>query len=370
MAALPQLRRALAASSPSSRTPRAAPAADPPRWRRPRRGHRASSSARPARPAPPSWRCSRPPPLPRAQPPPTTGSAARAPGCWPCRRTTSPASRCCCGAWRPAPSPASSTSRTASPPDAFVDAARGASTATGATPPSCPPSSCGCCRTRHATAALAGFDAVLVGGAASPPALLARAREAGVPVVTTYGMSETCGGCVYDGIPLSCTEIRVDDDGRHPCSAATPSPRATSAGPDLTAAAFSIDDEDAGGSAPTTSATATSRALARRRPPRRPHHDRWPQGRASSRRGGPDQHSRHRGGGGRGRRPTTTGARSSAPPSSFARDAGARPRGTHGGRAARAAARHTPGARPAPTAPGAARDPPARTGQGGPGGGR
>ncbi len=51
--------------------------------------------------------------------------------------------------------------------------------------------------------ALRGFDAVLLGGAAAPAALLARARAAGVPVVATYGMSETSGGCVYDGLPLS-----------------------------------------------------------------------------------------------------------------------------------------------------------------------
>jgi O-succinylbenzoic acid--CoA ligase len=73
----------------------------------------------------------------------------------------------------------------------------------------------------RATAALAEFEAVLVGGAASPPALLAGARDAGVSVVTTYGMSETCGGCVYDGIPLSHTEIRLDDDGRIHLAGAT-----------------------------------------------------------------------------------------------------------------------------------------------------
>ena len=48
------------------------------------------------------------------------------------------------------------------------------------------------------------FDAVLVGGAATAPALLAAARvRTGVAVVTTYGMTETCGGCVYDGRPLA-----------------------------------------------------------------------------------------------------------------------------------------------------------------------
>jgi O-succinylbenzoic acid--CoA ligase len=47
-----------------------------------------------------------------------------------------------------------------------------------------------------------GFTSVLLGGAAAPAALVDGARAAGVPVITTYGMSETCGGCVYDGRPL------------------------------------------------------------------------------------------------------------------------------------------------------------------------
>ncbi|MGJ7905681.1 o-succinylbenzoate--CoA ligase [Actinopolyspora sp. H202] len=58
--------------------------------------------------------------------------------------------------------------------------------------------------------ALRAFDAVLLGGAAAAPDLLERAREAGVNVVTTYGMSETAGGCVYDGIPLPGVGVHVD----------------------------------------------------------------------------------------------------------------------------------------------------------------
>jgi O-succinylbenzoic acid--CoA ligase len=61
---------------------------------------------------------------------------------------------------------------------------------------------------------LAGFSAVLLGGAAAPPGLLDTARAARVPVVTTYGMTETCGGCVYDGVPLDGVEVRIDADGR------------------------------------------------------------------------------------------------------------------------------------------------------------
>ncbi|MGB6147710.1 MAG: AMP-binding protein, partial [Mycolicibacter algericus] len=53
------------------------------------------------------------------------------------------------------------------------------------------------------TAALAELDAVLLGGGPSPQPILDAAAAAGVRVVRTYGMSETAGGCVYDGVPLS-----------------------------------------------------------------------------------------------------------------------------------------------------------------------
>ena len=56
---------------------------------------------------------------------------------------------------------------------------------------------------------LAGFSSVLLGGAAAPAGLLAAARAVGVPVVTTYGMTETCGGCVYDGVPLDGVRVAV-----------------------------------------------------------------------------------------------------------------------------------------------------------------
>jgi len=55
---------------------------------------------------------------------------------------------------------------------------------------------------------------ILLGGAAAPPGLLAEARSAGAPVVTTYGLTETCGGCVYDGMPLDGVEVRTSKDGR------------------------------------------------------------------------------------------------------------------------------------------------------------
>ncbi len=62
--------------------------------------------------------------------------------------------------------------------------------------------------------ALAALDAVLLGGAASPPGLVEAAHDAGARVVTTYGMSETCGGCVYDGVPLDDVTVDLDPSGR------------------------------------------------------------------------------------------------------------------------------------------------------------
>ncbi|WP_203655845.1 AMP-binding protein [Demequina activiva] len=55
--------------------------------------------------------------------------------------------------------------------------------------------------------ALARFDAVLVGGAPPGMALPSNAVE-------TYGMTETCGGCVYDGAPLSAVGATTDAQGR------------------------------------------------------------------------------------------------------------------------------------------------------------
>lgn len=62
--------------------------------------------------------------------------------------------------------------------------------------------------------ALSRFAAVLLGGAAADPQLLARAAEAGISVVRTYGASETAGGCVYDGVPLNGTSVEIDSDSR------------------------------------------------------------------------------------------------------------------------------------------------------------
>ena len=53
---------------------------------------------------------------------------------------------------------------------------------------------------------------VLLGGAAPGPRLLDDAAADGIHVVTTYGMTETCGGCVYDGVPLDGVAVELDTD--------------------------------------------------------------------------------------------------------------------------------------------------------------
>ncbi len=55
---------------------------------------------------------------------------------------------------------------------------------------------------------------VLLGGAAAADSLLADARAAGWRVITTYGMSETSGGCVYAGVPLDDVQVRIGAAGQ------------------------------------------------------------------------------------------------------------------------------------------------------------
>ncbi|WP_433162737.1 o-succinylbenzoate--CoA ligase [Kribbella sp. CA-247076] len=59
--------------------------------------------------------------------------------------------------------------------------------------------------------ALRSFDAIVIGGAATPAPLKARAAEAGVTAIPAYGMTETGSGCVYAGLPLEGTSIALDD---------------------------------------------------------------------------------------------------------------------------------------------------------------
>ncbi|PZG22811.1 AMP-binding protein [Nonomuraea aridisoli] len=60
---------------------------------------------------------------------------------------------------------------------------------------------------------LSVFRTILLGGAAPRAGLLDQARDLGARIVTTYGMSETCGGCVYDGRPLYGVDLKIGDDG-------------------------------------------------------------------------------------------------------------------------------------------------------------
>ncbi|QAY71789.1 AMP-dependent synthetase [Xylanimonas protaetiae] len=93
--------------------------------------------------------------------------------------------------------------------------------------------------------ALARCGSVLLGGAATPPPLLARALALGVPVVRTYGMSETAGGCVYDGVPLTGVRLRLAAaGGPGVVEIAGPTLAACYVGdPDATAAVFRTDDD-------------------------------------------------------------------------------------------------------------------------------
>jgi O-succinylbenzoic acid--CoA ligase len=61
---------------------------------------------------------------------------------------------------------------------------------------------------------LQGAKAVLVGGAALSPELRAQGVTAGINIVTTYGMSETSGGCIYDGVALDGVTFEITDENR------------------------------------------------------------------------------------------------------------------------------------------------------------
>lgn len=63
--------------------------------------------------------------------------------------------------------------------------------------------------------ALRRFDRVLLGGQAPDAALLVRARQEGLRVTVTYGSTETCGGVLWDGLPIGDAEARVIDGRIH-----------------------------------------------------------------------------------------------------------------------------------------------------------
>lgn len=55
---------------------------------------------------------------------------------------------------------------------------------------------------------------ILVGGAGLDSALREAAAAQGISLISTYGMTETCGGCVYDGVPLSGVTVSIDAHSR------------------------------------------------------------------------------------------------------------------------------------------------------------
>lgn len=56
-------------------------------------------------------------------------------------------------------------------------------------------------------AQLRRFDAILVGGQAPQAEIVDHLKSLGIKIVVTYGMTETCGGCVYDGVPLDGVKV-------------------------------------------------------------------------------------------------------------------------------------------------------------------
>ena len=61
---------------------------------------------------------------------------------------------------------------------------------------------------------LKGTKAVLVGGAALSEELRSQGIASGINIITTYGMTETCGGCIYNGEALDGVNFELTDDQR------------------------------------------------------------------------------------------------------------------------------------------------------------
>ncbi len=92
----------------------------------------------------------------------------------------------------------------------------------------------------EATTMLAGFDAVLCGGAPTSSSIRERARAAGITAVLSYGMTETAGGCVYDGRPLPGSLVHIDND-RHVVLGGASVALGYLGEPELTADGFHVD---------------------------------------------------------------------------------------------------------------------------------
>lgn len=61
---------------------------------------------------------------------------------------------------------------------------------------------------------LRGAKSVLIGGAQIPRSLLERGIAAGIHLVSSYGMTEMCGGCVFDGAPLAGVAMKIMESGQ------------------------------------------------------------------------------------------------------------------------------------------------------------
>ncbi len=64
-------------------------------------------------------------------------------------------------------------------------------------------------RLMRAGVQLDSFDAILLGGGPIPEGLASKAVAAGARVIRTYGLTETCGGCVYEGLPLPGVRLMI-----------------------------------------------------------------------------------------------------------------------------------------------------------------
>lgn len=115
---------------------------------------------------------------------------------------------------------------------------------------------------------------ILVGGAPIRPSLRSAAAELGIALTTTYGATETAGGCVFDGRPLPGVAVTVDRgavpgatadlDGAGPLTITGPSVALGYRGePELTAACFvdgGFRTSDLGWVAPDGSVTVLGRS--------------------------------------------------------------------------------------------------------------
>lgn len=69
-------------------------------------------------------------------------------------------------------------------------------------------------KSKDMLSALQSFRAILVGGQSTPEELRQKAIDLGIKVVVSYGMTETAGGCVYDGVPLDGVRLKIAPDSR------------------------------------------------------------------------------------------------------------------------------------------------------------